>query len=90
MMNRIDFSYKYIDVQAWLKILAYKSYKEYLLIIDKAIAKTAEYFNIPFGTIEKLIVLEKAHFNKEQETLLVYYYEYIRTNQAFQEWCRLL
>ena len=89
-MNRIDFSYKYIDVHAWLKILAYKSYKEYLLITDKAIAKTAEYFKIPFGRVEKLTVLEKVHFNKEQETLLIYYFEYIRKNQAFQEWCRLL
>ena len=90
MMHKIDILYKYVDVQAWLKILAYKSYKEYLFITDQAKAKTAESFKISFGSIDELTKLEIDHFNELQETLLVYYFEYIRKHRSFQEWCCLL
>lgn len=90
MMHKIDILNRYIDVHAWLKILAFKSHKEYLFITDQAKAKTAESFKVSFSSIDELTKLEIDHFNKQQETLLIYYFEYIRKHRSFQEWCCLL
>ena len=89
MIHKIDILNKYMDVQAWLKVLAYKSYKEYLFITHQAKAKTAECFKITFSSIDELTKLEIEYFNKQQETLLIYYFEYMREHRSFRKLCSL-
>ena len=87
--HKIDILDKYLDGQAWLKILAFNSYKEYIFNTDQTKAKTAESFKISFSGIDELTKLETDNFNENQEALLFYYYKYIRNHQSFREWCSL-